>query len=369
MCGLLFSSDLNYSKKEFKAALTLMDHRGPDAGGYVKTGKFQLGHNRLKILDLDDRSNQPYISKNGRYIIIFNGEIYNYQSLAKEHGIEQKTSSDTEILVELYAKYRHKFLPWLNGMFAFVILDKNKNEFFVARDRLGIKPLYVFKKDKQLIISSEIAPLVQIIGQPKFDKIGLRQYMKLRTFFNGRTPYENISAFPAGHYMKNGKMYQYWRLPEHDQKPPSDEEIRFLVTKAVKDRLLSDVSVGSYLSGGLDSTIIAALSKKLHTWTVGFQNNNEFNYAKIAAKHIGSSHHEVNINYEEFIEIGRQMIRKRAEPLSVPNEILIYKMTKEVKKENTVILSGEGADELFFGYDRIFRWASSAKEWDLKKFF
>ena len=110
--------------------------------------------------------------------------------------------------------------------------------------------------------------------------------------------------------MQNDKMYQYWKLPEQEQEPPSDEEIRCLMIRAVEDRLLSDVSVGSYLSGGLDSTIIAALSNKLHTWTVGFQNNNEFNFAKIAANHIGSSHHEVNINYEEFIEIGRQMIKK-----------------------------------------------------------
>jgi len=368
MCGILFSSNPGCSKKLFNLALGEMNHRGPDADGYYKLGPFQLGHKRLKILDMDNRSNQPFFSKDGRYAIIFNGEIYNYLELAKAHNIPQRTTSDTEIIIELYAKYGHKFLPWLNGMFSFVILDKKKKEVFVARDRLGVKPLYMHRDGEKLTLASEIVSILKIIGQPKFDSIGLRQYMKLRTFFNGRTVYQGIEMFPAGSYMLSGRIHKYWELPELEQEPPSDDELRSLITASVEQRLRSDVPIGSYLSGGLDSTIIATLSKKPHTWTVGFNENNEFEWANLAAKYIGSTHHEVLINSKEFVDMGRKMIKQRCEPLSVPNEILIYKMTQEVKKENTVILSGEGADELFFGYDRIFRWAAENKVWDLAKF-
>lgn len=141
-----------------------------------------------------------------------------------------------------------------------------------------------------------------------------------------------------------------------------------MITDSVQKRLISDVPVGSCLSGGLDSTIVAALVQRPHTWTVGFTENNEFQWRRLAADHIHSTHHEVLIIPDEFVELGRQMILKCRKPLSVPNEVLLYKMTCAVKKENAVVLSGEGADELFFGYDRIFQWASGAREWDLKEF-
>lgn len=368
MCGILFTADPKISKETFLGALELLHHRGPEATGYAKVGHCQLGHKRLKILDLDNRSNQPFYSRDGRYVLILNGEIYNYRELAREHDILQRTTSDTEVVVELFAKYGPKFLPWLNGMFAFVILDTVTNEVFVARDRLGVKPLYMCRVGGVLTLASEIAPVLELTGCSKFDQIGLRQYMKLRAFFNGRTAYEGIELFPAGCYMVSGGIQRYWQLSAAPQNPPTDEELKQLVTEAVRQRLVSDVPVGSYLSGGLDSTIVAALAQKPHTWTVGFAEHNEFEWGRLAAEHIHSEHHEVMINPEEFVLMARQMIRKRREPLSVPNEVLLYKMTQEVKKENTVVLSGEGADELFFGYDRIFRWAAAAKKWDIAEF-
>jgi asparagine synthase (glutamine-hydrolysing) len=368
MCGILLTSDPSVSQKVFLNALELLHHRGPDATGYARVGDSQIGHKRLKILDLDDRSNQPFYSRDGHYVVIFNGEIYNYRELARVHTIPQRTTSDTEVIVELYAKYGPKFLPWLNGMFAFAILDTVTQEVFVARDRLGVKPLYMHRADGTLTLASEIAPVLELTGRSKFDLIGLRQYRKLRAFFNGRTAYEGIEMFPAGCYMLSGKVNRYWQLPETSQVPPTDDELRQLITESVQQRLISDVPVGSYLSGGLDSTIIAALAQKPDTWTVGFAEHNEFEWGRLAAEHIRSKHHEVLISPEEFVTLGRQMIRLRREPLSVPNEVLLYKMTLEVKKENTVILSGEGADELFFGYDRIFRWAASTQVWDLTEF-
>lgn len=368
MCGVLFTTDPAVTEDAFRAALESLHHRGPEATGYARIGQYQLGHKRLKILDLDNRSNQPFFSSDGRYALIFNGEIYNYRELAREHGIQQRTTSDTEVIVELYAKFGPRFLVWLNGMFAFVILDTLTQEVFVARDRLGVKPLYMCCRDGKLKLASEIAPVLALSGISKFDEVGLRQYRKLRTFFNGRTAYEGIEMFPAGHYMLSGKLHRYWQLPESPQAPPTDAELRQLISDSVQRRLIADVPVGSYLSGGLDSTIVAALAHKPHTWTVGFADHNEFDWGRLAAEHIHTTHHEVLITPEEFVTLASEMIRKRREPLSVPNEILIYKMTSEVKQHNTVILSGEGADELFFGYDRIFRWAAQAKTWDLEEF-
>jgi asparagine synthase (glutamine-hydrolysing) len=205
-------------------------------------------------------------------------------------------------------------------------------------------------------------------NQVKLNITGLRQYKKLRTFFNGNTIYEDIKMFPAGHFMENKKIQKYWELPLGPQNPPENDELKDLIFSAVEYRKVADVSIGSYLSGGLDSTIIAALTKELHTWTIGFEDTNEFQWARIAAEKIGSNHHEIITTPEEFIKDAKQMIDVQKEPISVPNEVLLYEMTKSVKKENTVILSGEGADELFFGYDRIFKWANTCDTLDLRLF-
>jgi len=368
MCGILFTNEPNVSKESFGAALHMMNHRGPDAYG-LWTGKGNyLGQTRLKIIDLDNRSNQPFWSADGRFLLIFNGEIYNYKDLVRKYNIPQKTTSDTEIVIEMFSRFGARFLDCLNGMFALVILDTTTNEVFIARDRLGVKPLYICRRNGHLTVSSEIAPLLAITGIKKFDEIGLRQYRKLRSFFNGHTIYSGIEMFPAAHFQFNGLVKKYWQMPEYEQTPPNDEELREMIIESIKMRRIADVPVGAYLSGGLDSTIIAALAHEPHTWTVGFANNNEFDWGRIAAERIGSIHHEVLINEIEFIYLAREMIYKRQEPLSVPNEVLLYKMTKKVKEYNTVILSGEGADELFFGYDRIFRWAAQAKEWNLQEF-
>lgn len=367
MCGILFTTNSEIAEDKFTSALRMMKHRGPDSEGLENVSGLWLGHVRLKIQDLDDRSNQPYISTDGRYIIIFNGEIYNYEELARAHGISQKTTSDTEVLIELYSKYGKDMLQFLNGMFAFVIYDKIDRSVFVARDRLGIKPLYVSSHKGHMYLASEIAPLLALTDDRRLDDVGVRQYRKLRTFFRGHTLYSSVKMFPAGHFMMNGKISKYWELPNGDKNPPSDEELRDLIETSVKYRCISDVAVGSYLSGGLDSTIVAALSKKPDTWTVGFKDFNEFKWAKKASNKFGSTHHEIVIDKDEYLSTAQMMIRQRMEPLSVPNEVLLYSMTKQVQIKNSVVLSGEGADELFFGYDRIYRWAASNK-WDIHEF-
>jgi len=345
-----------------------MAHRGPDAkSGYLAIGDVKLGHNRLKILDLDDRSNQPFVSGDGKYIVVFNGEIYNFRELAKEYDLPRRTASDTEVLIELYARKGPDMLGLLNGMFAFVIVNAETGDVFAARDRLGIKPLYCCETSQGMTIASEISPILALTGKSEYDSIALRQYRKMRTFFNGRTLYRGIEMFPAGHYLSGGKFHCYWELPQGRQEAPTDDSLRELIESAVEYRCISDVPVGSYLSGGLDSSLLASLAGKPDTWTVGFADYNEFRWADMVAKQCHFTHTEVVITEDEFVSLAKEMVGYRREPLSVPNEVLLYRMTREVKKRNTVVLSGEGADELFFGYDRVFRWASCSK-WNLKEF-
>jgi asparagine synthase (glutamine-hydrolysing) len=174
--------------------------------------------------------------------------------------------------------------------------------------------------------------------------------------------------FPPGHYWLNGKLTKYWDLNIQSTSPPDDEELKWLIEDAVNLRKRSDVPLGSYLSGGLDSTILTYILRPDHTWTVGFEELNEFKWSDLANSKINSIHHKTIVDKDTFLETAKWMINKRREPLSVPNEVLIYLMTKDVKKKNTVILSGEGADELFWGYDRIFKWANKANYLDINKF-
>jgi asparagine synthase (glutamine-hydrolysing) len=365
MCGILFTNYKSVTNKSFNKALKLMNHRGPDYQNSVEVNGSYMGHNRLSVIDLNHRSNQPFSRE--KLHIIYNGELYNYQELTKRFKLNVKTSSDTEVVLLMYQKLGPKCLNYFNGMFAFVIYDENTDDIFVARDRLGIKPLYYNIKGKNLLFSSEIAPILEISPE-EFDDFGIRQYRKLRMTVKNYTVYNNIKFFPAGHYWLNGRMYKYWDLCIDDREPPSDEELSELIKSAVIARKVSDVPVGSYLSGGLDSTILSYILKPTHTWTVGFPEVNEFEWGSLANQGLGSIHHQTIVDSSEFIETAKWMINKRKEPLSVPNEVLLYLMTLEVKKSNTVVLSGEGADELFFGYHRVFNWAYRSNKLDLDEF-
>ncbi|MBL9186266.1 MAG: asparagine synthase (glutamine-hydrolyzing) [Opitutaceae bacterium] len=369
MCGILFTNRPGIEREEFLAALATMQHRGPDSpGGYARLGDSQLGHNRLSVVDLNPRSDQPFWSRDRRHVIVFNGEIYNYRELARAHGIVLRTGSDTELLLELWQRHGQKMLGWLYGMFAFVILDTVTGETFVARDRLGVKPLYVHESDEGVIVASELAAILQLVPDAAVDAFAVRQYRAMRGFFGGRTLYQGIEMFPAGCFARNGKITRFWSLPEGPQAPPEDDELDALLRSAVDYRLIADVPVGSYLSGGLDSSIIAALAQRSHTWVTGLPDENEFLWAAQAARHLGTEHRAIVVTPGRFPETAREMIAARREPLAVPNEVLLFEMTRAVKTKNTVVLSGEGADELFAGYDRIFRWAGESRAWDLREF-
>jgi len=366
MCGIFYTNYKSVTKNNFLNALNLMVHRGPDkALCYYESDEHKFGHNRLSIIDLNSRSNQPFCD-NGM-VIIYNGEVYNYKELIIEHHLDVVTKSDTEVVLAMYQKYGPDCLKYFNGMFAFLIYNEKTGDIFAARDRLGIKPLYYNNTGAEWIFSSEIDSLLQL-KKSELDEFGVRQYRKLRMTIKGHTLYKDIKLFPPGHYMLNGKLNRYWNLSIQSKDPPDDDELRWLINDAVRLRKRSDVPLGSYLSGGLDSSILTALLKPNNTWTVGFEELNEFNWSDLANKNLETVHHKTIVDKKMYIKTAKWMIKKRKEPLSVPNEVLIYLMTRNVKKENTVVLSGEGADELFWGYDRIFKWAYKSDNMDINEF-
>ncbi|MBC8180086.1 asparagine synthase (glutamine-hydrolyzing) [candidate division KSB1 bacterium] len=365
MCGILCITNNKFPKKRIETGLSLMNHRGPDSSSSIEIDNNYFGHVRLSIIDINERSNQPF-SKN-KIHIIYNGEVYNYKELIVEHKLNVQTESDTEVVLEMYRKYGEDCLKYFNGMFVFVIYDENKKDIFVARDRLGIKPLYYRVVGDSYIFSSEISSILNIVPD-EFDEFGLRQYKKMRMTLKGYTVYKNIKMFPPGHYWINGKEKKYWDLEIEEKNSPTDETLVSLIKDSVRLRKRADVPIGSYLSGGLDSTVLSYILKPTHTWTVGFESLNEFNWSELANSRLKSNHHKTLVTYDLFKSTAKWMVEKRKEPLSVPNEVLLYLMTKDVKKENTVILSGEGADELFWGYDRIFKWARSANELNIQEF-
>ena len=351
MCGLLSVINNTYNNESLNHSLSLMKHRGPDNMGEFCIDNNYFGHQRLSIIDLNNRSNQP-LTIDG-ITIVYNGEIYNYKELIKDYNLQVITGSDTEVIILMYKKFGVKCLEYFNGMFAFVIYDNRKKDVFVARDRLGIKPLYYKKNDNGTIYSSEISSILDL-SESEISDFGLRQYQKFRMTLNNDTIYKDIYFFPPGYYSFNGKLVKYWDLEIDVKDPPSYEELEHTIRDSVSIRNRADVSVGSYLSGGLDSTILSFILKPSNTWTVGFESLNEFEWASLANQTLKSDHFQRLVDKEEFISTAEFMITKRREPLSVPNEVLIYLMTEKVKEKNTVVLSGEGADELFWGYDRIF---------------
>jgi asparagine synthase (glutamine-hydrolysing) len=355
MCGILASFGSMVSETQFAKALAKEEHRGPDAPNCIE--KFDnaiLGHHRLAITDLNPRSNQPLSLPSSSYRIVFNGQIYNYKELKILHKLETTTESDTEVALSLYIKFGPRFLEMLNGDFSMVIYNSESREIFAARDRFGVKPLYFsIENSIQIIFSSEIPPILELINDRSFDEIAKRQFLTTRSFFSNHTPYRKVKSFPAGHYFLNGQFFRYWELEESE---PA-ENWADLLEESVRLRKAGDVSIGTLLSGGVDSSLITAILRPKNTWTVGLSSENEFERAQDFSKYLGAENECVSVQPENFLDAAKLMIQKSGMPIAVPNEVLLGQLFKVVARTNKVVLSGEGADELFLGYDRIFRWS------------
>jgi asparagine synthase (glutamine-hydrolysing) len=381
MCGILATiGDIkqNISQADFHAALKLQSHRGPNDIGFDEFHGNRLGHTRLSILDLSSLGHQPMYSECKNVALIFNGEIYNFKEIRAElqtAGISFNTQSDTEVLLKSYLHFGIECIQQFIGMFAFIIVDKRVGFdcTYVVRDRLGIKPLFYFPTGNGYIFSSEVKSILPLAKQKfNLNKKTVSSYFSYRYSILDETFFEGINNLKPGSYLRitpsGNEQHQYWQLSNFvDQSEDKGEayylkRLDELLHSAIKYRMISDVPFGTYLSGGVDSSLVTAIMSKyseqpIKTYTIGFseQGYNEFEYADLVANQYHTDHKAINIGVSDYFATLNTLIAYKDAPLSVPNEVPLYLMSKELKKEITVVLSGEGADEIFGGYGRIFR--------------
>jgi asparagine synthase (glutamine-hydrolysing) len=377
MCGIngIFGIEkMNDARGVIQKMNSAISHRGPDADGIYEGNNVILGHRRLSIIDLSVESNQPFFSDDKRYIIVFNGEIYNYNDLKSQlSDFHFRTKSDTEVLLNGFRKWGIDFISRLEGMFAFAIWDTLKSELFIARDRLGIKPIYFFKNNDTILFSSEIrALLTSNLIQKKINKSSLIDYLRYQTVHAPQTMIQGVEMLMPGHWMlikeKAVQIAKYWSLDscaEDISKNVSYEEVKnniySLFEKSVKKRLVADVPFGAFLSGGIDSSAVVAMmarnsSKPVKTFCISFDESefSEAKFAKIVSDKYATDHQEIRLSPDDFLKLMPGALAAMDHPSGDgPNTFVVSKVTKEAGI--TMALSGLGGDELFAGYDLFMR--------------
>lgn len=373
MCGICgiynFNTDRSIDSHLLERMTDIMRHRGPDDRGTFIDGHIGLGHRRLSIIDLET-GNQPMSNLDGSVWIVFNGETYNFKELRrllKEKGYRFRTHSDTEVIINSYLEYGKDCVSKFNGMFAFAIYDKRNAELLLARDRLGIKPLYYYVDDNCFIFGSEIKAILEHSYVTKgVDTDSVVEYLSLRYTLGDNTLFKNIKELPPGSLLVASKgaveIRKYWELSANKVEIAFDEAVNrteSLFRDSVKKRMISDVPIGAFLSGGLDSSAIVSImakeSKTVKTISIGFDEGEQYNeleYARLLSRRYYTDHHEIVLDMNDYLSTIERLIWHRDSPLEVKNEIAIYFMAKELKNYFTVVLSGEGADELFAGYPK-----------------
>ena len=371
MCGILghlaFHPDTRVSENQIKFLNQLMYHRGPDSQGSFLKDNIALAMTRLSIIDLPD-GNQPMLSKDGRYTIVFNGEIYNHDTLRKDlvnKNYPITTRSDTEVLLYSFIEYGPECLHRFNGMFAFAIWDDAKKELFLARDRLGIKPLYYTFDNKRFMFASELTPIHQSNFFPsKLNYKAISDYLAYWYICEPETIFENIFQLPPGSYsiVKEGKVENktYWKIPNEKEVDISFNEacerILHVLEDSIKLRMKVDVPIGTFLSGGIDSGLVTSIAAqhinfRLKAFLIGFK---EKSYSEIEMAQKTARRHGVEIHSTKIEQITPDMLDEVVtafdEPLGNASFVPTYFLSKSARKHVKVVLTGDGADELFGGY-------------------
>ena len=374
ICGILhFDPDQPVDLHILTSMSETMLHRGPDDFGTHIEDSIGLAHRRLSIIDLTSTGHQPMSSLDGRYWIIYNGEIYNYIELKRyliAKGYSFQSKSDTEVLLNLFIEEGKECLQKLNGMFAFVIWDSVKKKMFIARDRLGIKPLYWYRSNGTFLFASEIKAFFQYPNlKAEVNLDGLQDYLSFQFCLGEKTMFKDIHSLSPGSWMEisqdgTAQTGCYWELNFQVDTTHSEDYFKQalsdLLDDSIKLRLRSDVPLGSHLSGGLDSSVVTSLAashldQSIHTFSGGFHEGNLFDetkYARIVAEHNHTIHHEIFPGAQEFVDLLPSLIYHMDEPAAGPGifpQLMVAKMAKE---NVTVVLGGQGGDELFAGYVR-----------------
>ncbi|BBW96988.1 asparagine synthase (glutamine-hydrolyzing) [Geobacillus sp. FSL W8-0032] len=356
--------------EELRRMNRLITHRGPDDEGYYMDEHVGFGFRRLSIIDLE-AGHQPLSYENDRYWIIFNGEIYNYVELREEltaKGLSFATNSDTEVIVALYSMEQEKAVEKLRGMFAFVIWDKQEKTVFAARDPFGIKPFFYAEQGGRTFFASEKKSLLLALGEETVDHESLQHYLTFQYVPEPSTMSAGISKLEPGHYIKKRvgeplTIHRYWKpffRPVRQSEEELVENIRTALVDSVRVHMRSDVPVGAFLSGGIDSSFIVAIAKQFHpdlkTFSVGFERQgfSEIDVAKETAEKLGVDNISYVISPQEYMDELPKIMWHMDDPLADPAAVPLYFVAREARKHVTVVLSGEGADELFGGYN-IYR--------------
>ncbi len=386
MCGIVGLYSTGIIKKEDIFSMTnSLCHRGPDAQDCFvnESATIALGHTRLSIIDLSHAADQPMFADDRRYVIVFNGEIYNYQALRRElqnidPSIQFNTKSDTETILHAFSHWGCGMIDKLEGMFAFVIADQKENKLYLFRDRIGKKPLYYFKSDKLFVFASEIKALLKhpaVSQGKKVNKKIVSTFLHLGYIPEPHTIYENIYKFPAGHTGELDSDLKfsskpYWqitttiRFPQIQNVTEAKAHFNSLLTGAVQKRLISDVPIGAFLSGGTDSSLITAIASKqvttpLKTFSIGFKESefNESKHASKVAKHLQTDHTEYVLEEKEAVALLETYLKHFDEPFADTSAIPTMLVSKLAREEVKVVLTGDGGDELFQGYG-TYTWAN-----------
>ncbi|MCW3125361.1 MAG: asparagine synthase [Bacteroidetes bacterium] len=378
MCGIVgyFSRSEGNLKAPLDQALKALSLRGPDKQvSRILSPHVGLGHARLSIIDTTDCATQPMTDETGRYTIIFNGEIFNYRELRTQFFADKKfqSSSDTEVLLDLYIKLGKDCLQHLNGFFAFAIYDAAEQSIFIARDRMGIKPLHVYDDGEKIIFASELKAIFSFPVKKEIDFDSLALYLQLNYIPGTSSILKNVSRLLPGWYMtidKKGQISkaQFYQVPFGDSRlvPETPEsytaakaKLRTLLDASVERRLVSDVPLGAFLSGGIDSSIVVSLAAKhkpdLNTFSIGFKDEpffDETQYANLVAKKFKTNHTVFSITTDDMYEHLFDILNYIDEPFADSSAIAVYILSMHTRKHVTVSLSGDGGDELFAGYNK-----------------
>lgn len=375
MCGITgiyaFNQVGRLNMINLAKATEVIESRGPDNQGIFNDEFVGLGHRRLSVIDTSASANQPITNKFGRYTIVYNGEIYNYKQLRKElidEGFEFRSESDTEVLLNLYIRDKDLCVNKINGFFAFAVYDQNEKNLFIARDRYGIKPLYYYIDRDKLLFASELKSILAYGIEKEIDFTSLYTYIQLNYLPAPNSMLKDVKRLLPGHYLtiKNGekriqKYYQLENSVKHFKGSFDQAVDKFsrVLEESVLSRLVSDVPLGTFLSGGLDSTVVSAIAArhvdKLQTFSIGYRDEpffDETSYANKAAKMFNTDHTIFKLTNDDLYEHVFSMLDYLDEPFADSSALAVYILSRETRKHVKVALSGDGADELFGGYNK-----------------
>lgn len=377
MCGISGIIAFNEKGKEQLAKTTAATEslklRGPDGGGVFTKNNCALGHRRLSIIDTSDNATQPMTDPQGRFTIIFNGEIFNFKELKEKYfadKLDWHSQSDTEVLLELFIRKGKDCLPLLSGFFAFAIYDAQENELFIARDRFGKKPLLYYKTDDYFVFASEIKALLAYDIPKKLNHTALLQYLQLNYIPPSNSMLQGVKKLPAGHYgyiKKNViEISSYYELKWQQNAGSTSidyatacTKLEQLMDESVRKRMISDVPLGAFLSGGIDSSVVVALASRhtnqLNTFSIGYKDNPFFDetfYAQLVAKKYNTNHTVFSLTNDDFLSHIDDVLNYIDEPFADSSAIPVYILSQQTRKHVTVALSGDGGDEVFAGYNK-----------------